>query len=81
MVSVPSRMPPCEYIETYALIAYVESKVDKGTLPEDKRMPNCLDGIPIHIEEQESDVGLTLPPRGGVAAVEMTPVMPDNWHT
>ena len=40
------------------IIVSVTRKVDQSTLPPEDRIPDCLEGIPVHIEEREPFMGV-----------------------
>ncbi len=42
-----------EWTETSGIIIRVTEKVDQSTLPPEDRIPDCLEGIPVQIIEQE----------------------------
>ncbi len=42
-----------ERTETHGIIVHVTRKVDQSALPPEDRIPDCLDGIPVQIVEEE----------------------------
>lgn len=39
--------------DTWGIIVQVTKKVEQGTLPVEDRIPDCLDGVPVQILEEE----------------------------
>ena len=42
-----------ERIDTWGIIVSVTKKVDQSTLPPEDRIPDCLEGIPVQIQEEQ----------------------------
>lgn len=47
------RVGPGEWTETVGINVYVTKKVDQNTLPPEDRIPDCLEGVPVNIVEEE----------------------------
>ncbi|MCY4527960.1 MAG: hypothetical protein OXD46_02865 [Chloroflexi bacterium] len=44
--------PPDVYSDEHGIEVWVEKKVDQSTLPEEDRIPDCLEGVPVRILEK-----------------------------
>ena len=47
------------WLDTLGIELMVMKKVDQGTLPLEERMPDCLEGIPVHVIEMDPPEFLT----------------------
>ena len=45
-----------EWTDTWGIIVRVTKKVDQSTLPSKDRIPDCLEGVPVHIEEEDPPI-------------------------
>ena len=48
-----------EYTGEWGIVVTVTKKVDQSTLPPEDRIPDCLEGIPVQIEEREPRIFTT----------------------
>ena len=44
------------YLGWDGIVISVSEKVDQSTLPPEDRVPDCLEGVPVHIEERPPPV-------------------------
>ena len=42
-----------EFIDTWGIVVVVTKKVDQSTLPPEDRIPDCLEGVPVQIMEEQ----------------------------
>ena len=49
-----------ELTEVGGIIVYVTRKVDQSTLPPQDRIPDCLEGVPVQIREEQPYIGVTI---------------------
>ena len=62
-----------EYTNRAGFVITVTEKVDQSTLPVEDRIPDCLEGIPVQIQEGEKGVLTSLGPPGLVDPDEEEP--------
>ena len=53
------------WTETMGIVVMVSKKVDQSTLPTRNRIPACLDGVPVQIQERTETIGHFLPAAAG----------------
>ncbi len=41
------------WLDTIGIVVSVTKKVDQNTLPTKDRIPECIDGIPVNVQEEE----------------------------
>ena len=44
-----------EYTQVKGIMVWVTKKVDQSAIPAEDRIPDCLEGVPVQIVEEETD--------------------------